>query len=763
MSRNLGFSFVFLFAIALSLVFLSHAQLFGASNQDRAQKVVKNAAKELGWPDNTAPRQGALGTSYEITPTGSHDDPEYWAAISVSSDAETEMMLQTLQDNGLRRSSYNGRDAIIMRKGEKVCDYKEGSVVDIVIKVFVKPLAAAIAEAMGEEFDESQKICADSYGTIAWRCGPYLFMTQDQSEAGGEQDAAAAMYRAAEAENLCGMGDTIVILAETDDVAGGKTLSTYQEIAQGVNSYYGKNAYGKASFTYTYKDADGSNGKQDWYKVSGTMAANSAAGMTPFIEKATQEAFKSGIDQDAYVERIIVVHSGKSKQTGNNDSFSTACSWKDNNYAIEVGGLLNKKKIYAKNLIIVGEEDSVGDWAHEIGHSLYSKQKMFGTYERISDRYNYQNNSARQYGYLGPWSLMGNGNYWGSPAGSAPTHMDSFTKEQATWLSYQNVMLNKSITDKSLEAKEAGDFVYKLQDPRPGQGGYYVIEARDSAVSYGAPESGVMVYYAWFDNVNDHYVVNIAWPDIAQGVGTGPGGRQYVRPTLGSGTNNSWYDPNTKLNFTFESEGTGPYSATFKVVKDEPVNLTGAVAAPVPPAAGAAGTGSTLNDQGWDVPDIDLHAYDGQGRHVGVNYQTNNYERQIPGAFASGNFINAPEWIYVPAGTDVRYEISAERTKQFLQKHSEFQGAYGTQEVKTQYVKYGANGQCTYADGGSVQTTTAGDARTAMKSPDDGSLGYAPANMAPGIQVGTPKSEGCGCLPGMVLLVVAGFVLTRKE
>jgi len=65
-------------------------------------------------------------------------------------------------------------------------------------------------------------------------------------------------------------------------------------------------------------------------------------------------------------------------------------------------------------------------------------------------------------------------------------------------------------------------------------------------------------------------------------------------------------------------------------------------------------------------PDLDLHAYDDQGNHVGVNYETGEYEINIPGAEASGDYLISEEWISVPEGTDVRYEVSRYDIEQFL-------------------------------------------------------------------------------------------------
>ena len=71
-------------------------------------------------------------------------------------------------------------------------------------------------------------------------------------------------------------------------------------------------------------------------------------------------------------------------------------------------------------------------------------------------------------------------------------------------------------------------------------------------------------------------------------------------------------------------------------------------------------------DQGGSILDIDLHAYDDQGNHVGMNYETGEYEINIPDARTSGERVYAEEWISVPEGTEVRYEVSRHDIEQFF-------------------------------------------------------------------------------------------------
>jgi hypothetical protein len=66
-------------------------------------------------------------------------------------------------------------------------------------------------------------------------------------------------------------------------------------------------------------------------------------------------------------------------------------------------------------------------------------------------------------------------------------------------------------------------------------------------------------------------------------------------------------------------------------------------------------------------PDLDLHAYTLDGRHVGVNYETGEYEMQIPGAIASGEFYNSSEWISVPDNIEVYFFVSSHDVRAFIE------------------------------------------------------------------------------------------------
>jgi len=291
----------------------------------------------------------------------------------------------------------------------------------------------------------------------------------------------------------------------------------------------------------------------------------------------------------------------------------------------------------------------------------------------------------------------------------------------------------------------------------------------------------VVVYQVTWDAsqaAHHHHVVNALTPQRGTTSANGPRNAAYFRPTLrGAGDANApteYNIPARQIKIELVKESTeGGYSATVKAVSTAPANLVGAVAAPagppaVPPNAtppnpriGAqrdtldgvkAATGPDL-----PLPDIDLHAWDEQGRHVGLNYATGQFENQIPGAIASGDLKDAEEWIYVPEGTQVRYEISAYKTEQFLQSAPEFRDVIRPQQFETTYQRIDENGVLTAAkgQGGKIDA----GAESELEGPDAPGLKYKEVK-APGYGKNLPANLWwSGLLAALGLMFVAGWVV----
>ncbi|MFA6494180.1 MAG: hypothetical protein WCT49_03975, partial [Candidatus Paceibacterota bacterium] len=73
-------------------------------------------------------------------------------------------------------------------------------------------------------------------------------------------------------------------------------------------------------------------------------------------------------------------------------------------------------------------------------------------------------------------------------------------------------------------------------------------------------------------------------------------------------------------------------------------------------------------------PDLDLHAITTDGKHVGVNYTTGEYENQIAGSIPSGDNQGSPEWILIPDGIEARYYVSSHDNQTFLNENPDIAG-----------------------------------------------------------------------------------------
>ena len=72
------------------------------------------------------------------------------------------------------------------------------------------------------------------------------------------------------------------------------------------------------------------------------------------------------------------------------------------------------------------------------------------------------------------------------------------------------------------------------------------------------------------------------------------------------------------------------------------------------------------------LPDLDLHLYCADGKHIGINYETGEYEIQVPGTIVSGDNQDAPEWIFIPKDVgDCSFVVSSFDNQKFLEENPE--------------------------------------------------------------------------------------------
>ncbi len=744
-----------------SLLLMNFA--FALSDDEKAQNVAKKAAATLGWPetfyedkDNSA---GIPGKGYIISEDekGSNSD-HYGYITTLSTDVEGSFWLNFMVEQlDAQHSSFLGREASIVTGG-KNCN-PQG-----LVKVMNDMFSGWFEDIFGPSNDED-KGCVYESGVIAFTCGKYMMVgidTWDDESTGDETEIASAFYSAAQEEGLCDYGDTLVIMAQPNDKSGNLEVSDAAAMAQRVNQYYGVNAFGEIPpFKYTFMDADGSKGHDDWFTLDSPenayVDAHGEGDELKFSVDATKTAFKGAdVPEDLYFNRVVILFPGDSTQKDPNAKFSNQCSWEGDNYFVEVDAGAGKRKIYTKSFITLSENRELGGWAHEFGHSLYSRYVRPVNKNTISDRYNYASND-RQYGQVDYWDIMGSGSHWGPNDGEAPTQMSSFTKVAATWLEFYRGNVNQTYSVKALESMKKGDNVLTIDDPTSADPeAFYIIEARDSTLPFGAPESGVVLYKVRYEF--SHHVVNIIAPQTVPNKATNTAGQDYTKPTLYNavGPGSTYIDVPGKFEVKLMSQSDSPYSASVEVDPFNPMNMLGMMVAPgAPPINFQGDPSSTENALPDTMPDQDLHAYDDAGNHVGLNYDTMEYENNIPGAIASGDLKGDAEWIFVPAGTNVRYEVSEYKTKKFLESYPQYASLAQPQNYSVEMVKYDASGNKYVADGGSGNVGTSSDVQ--LKSPTDPSLKYEQKE-----NPGFGSNSICPLLPAFVLLLGFAFLSRRN-
>ena len=267
-----------------------------------------------------------------------------------------------------------------------------------------------------------------------------------------------------------------------------------------------------------------------------------------------------------------------------------------------------------------------------------------------------------------------------------------------------------------------------------------------------------MLYQVIWSGSHQHHVVNVISASSGTTNVTGANGSRYTRPTLhGSGDANGATEkrvPHWKIQFTLHSESTADgYSAVVGTSVYTPTNLVGAVVTPAAAAPPADPPPVAPISRDGPVPDIDLHAWDDQGHHVGLNYASWEYESQIPGAVASGDLLGDDEWIYVPEGTAVRYAVSAEKTRQFLEANPAWAEILEPQEFTISYNRFDAEGNHTVADGGKGVVPPGIEAN--LSAPTDPSLRY---KAAPALHYGRNWPSDLPLMGFFGALLILGLV-----
>jgi len=289
--------------------------------------------------------------------------------------------------------------------------------------------------------------------------------------------------------------------------------------------------------------------------------------------------------------------------------------------------------------VVTSDKRIYATWAHELGHSIFS---YWDYYERQGYRYSR--------GSIGYWGLMGSGTLTNPP----PMIM-AYNKQHAGLIEYAAI---PELGDAEYQIDlskdlEYGDGVY-VYHPTQGETDYFIFEGRSPPDDVeGDPRDN----YTWSNYTyrlrreKGVLLYKVENKDAAEYVYTVPyGTNTRNRVTLPPGTTRK--DAEAEVEFSVVERANSLY---LTAKKDTPkqtivVSLFKIIMRGIKSLFGYDET-APLEEEF----DVDLHIYTDDGRHIGMNYETDTYEIQVAGAYSSGNLPQGgPEWVAIPSGISFR-------------------------------------------------------------------------------------------------------------
>jgi len=222
--------------------------------------------------------------------------------------------------------------------------------------------------------------------------------------------------------------------------------------------------------------------------------------------------------------------------------------------------------VHVSNLVLLPEDNSLGGWVHELGHTLRTRDDSGKPFARIPDRYESDRPGGRT-GHVAHWDLMG----LGVLGGYSPTHMCSYTKEAAGWLRYVSASYGIGYALTAVEQQQMGDAALKLDDPLSEDARFfYIIEAREHDTFFGAPESGVVIYHVTYDEAEGHTIVDVTSTHDERGAGAtaanADGHATLHLPTTHQGAS-EYVNAAAAFRVILVTESASPYRATVRIEK----------------------------------------------------------------------------------------------------------------------------------------------------------------------------------------------------
>lgn len=353
---------------------------------------------------------------------------------------------------------------------------------------------------------------------------------------------------------------------------------------------------------------------------------------------------------------------------------------------------------------------------HEIAHGLgvlRHASEEWGRYEQLPDLYQQEQPGktptqypAVDYSNLGTKSksLLGVGGFYPRDyflmANNAEVSPCAYSQVYLGWLTWNNIKASnaeQTIIVPYLDGlKEPVTAMPRIESDEYEQSGrqrraYYVLEARGKN-GHGEweahiPRTGILVYKIRESFGDEKTPSGSTFRTIPKGW---PRSINYKELIEKKG---EWVDIDAGFRLVLESD-LNPDNG-HEVVKLRPLDLLESISGPFAnspaligsvlrpslenaPVISKMGSYSPLendieqNSQ-QSTPDLDLHAYLADGTHIGMNYETGQFENPVEGSVVSGDMSMDSEWILVPEqmAQGIRFEISSHDTQQFAEKFPE--------------------------------------------------------------------------------------------